>query len=148
MESALKVLYEATGPLLEGQLAQLNGARDAAMNLYQKSLAMNPQGRGAKTLLDYLFREKGERFRREKKWDAAIEAVSASLGLQPRFGQIPQQRSHSLPGGRTGRSGRRHFLKAIELDPTYVTPRLNLGFYYRDRAGKEIDPASRGKVSN
>ncbi|MBP9127226.1 MAG: tetratricopeptide repeat protein, partial [Elusimicrobia bacterium] len=34
-----------------------------------------------------------------------------------------------------GDTAARHFLRAIELDPAYVTPRLNLGFYYRD-AGK------------
>jgi spermidine synthase len=135
MESALKVLYEATGPLLEGQLAQLNGARDAAMNLYQKSLAMNPQGRGAKTLLDYLFREKGERFRREKKWDAAIEQYQQALVYNPDSAKSHNNVATLYLAVGQGDEAERHFLRAIELDPTYVTPRLNLGFYYRD-AGK------------
>ncbi len=151
MESALKALYEATGPLLEGQLAQLNGARDAAMNLYQKSLAMNPQGRGPKTLLDYLFREKGERFRREKKWDAAIEQYQQALVYNPDSAKSHNNIATLYLAVGQGDAAERHFLRAIELDPTYVTPRLNLGFYYRDagksdhaeeqfRKAREIDP--------
>lgn len=134
-ESALNILYEAAGPLLEGQLAQLNGARDAAMGLYQKSLAMNPQGRGAKTLLDYLFREKGERFRREKKWDAAIEQYQQALVYSPDSAKSHNNLATLYLAVGQGNLAEQHFLKAMELDPTYVTPRLNLGFYYRD-AGK------------
>ncbi len=153
IQQKMAMLYEATGPLLEGQIAQLAGVRDAALASYQKALSINPESSGAKTLTEYLYREKAERFRREKKLDLAIQSYRQALQVSPR-----SPKSHNnlatlfLAVGQTDLA-EAHFKQAMEADPAYVTPVLNLGFLSLDRgqfdraaeyfrAARDIDPTS------
>ncbi|MBK8576105.1 MAG: tetratricopeptide repeat protein [Elusimicrobia bacterium] len=153
IEKKMAILFDATGPLLEGQMAQLAGHRDAALASYQKAISLNAESAGAKTLIEYLYREKAERFRREKKLDLAIESYQQALLYGPR-----SPKSHNniatlyLAVGRTDLA-ETHFNQAIQADAHYVTPRLNLGFLYREagsfdraaeqfKAAHEIDPTN------
>lgn len=153
VENKMRILFEGTGPLLDGQISQLAGSREAAMASYEKALSLNPESSGAKTLIGYLYREKAERFRREKKFDRAIESYERALHYEP---QSPKSHNNMgtlyLTVARTDLA-EIHFQRAIDLDATYVTPRLNLGFLYRDagqldraaeqfRAAHEIDPTN------
>jgi tetratricopeptide (TPR) repeat protein len=153
MEEKLSAAFDATGPLLDGQLAQLAGDRDAALALYLKTLSLNPENHGAKTLIEYLYREKGERFRREKKIELALQAYQQALLYGPRSAKTHNNiATLYLSLGNTALA-ETHFKQAIESDAGYVTPRLNLGFLYREtgqrdraveqfRAVREIDPAN------
>jgi tetratricopeptide (TPR) repeat protein len=153
VEEKLAMMAKATGHLLNGQMAQLARKPAIALQEYQNTLAINPDSSGAKNLIEYMYRERGEQLRKEKKFDPAIEAYTQALRYNPHSPKSNNNIATLYRASGQNDLAEQHFIEAIRCDSAYVTPLLNLGFLYVDaqkyekaaeqfKAALSIDPAN------
>ncbi|MFH1283783.1 MAG: fused MFS/spermidine synthase [bacterium] len=131
VEKKIELYAKATTHLLNGQAAQLAEKYNDSIKEYKEALNVNPDDKNAKILLEFIYRDRAEKFRKMgTNLQMVINEYKKALEVNPDSPKSNNNIGTTYLNLGEIELAKEYLEKASKLDPSYITPLLNLGYLH------------------